>query len=73
MLTAHSFRTEVEAFLTDTGMSATAFGRAVVSDPNFVSDLREGRMPSIRLVEKVQIYIRDQRENPPQKTVSEAS
>lgn len=57
MLTAQTFLDEVEAFLQRSGMSATAFGRAVVSDPNLVPDLRQGRMPSLRLVERVSNFI----------------
>jgi len=57
MLTADTFKAEIESFLSKSGMTPTAFGRAVVSDPNFVRDVRLGRMPSLRLVEKVQTYI----------------
>jgi len=57
-----SFLAEIEAFLTKSGMSATAFGRAAVGDPNLVRDLRGGegrqqRMPSLRLVERVNKFI----------------
>lgn len=59
MLTANDFRAEIESFLERSGMSATAFGKVVVGDPSFVHDVRAGRMPSLRLVEKVQTFIRD--------------
>lgn len=35
--------TEIEAFLAETGMSPTAFGRDALGDPRFVFDLRSGR------------------------------
>lgn len=39
-------------------MSATAFGREAVRDPNFVSDLRKGRAPSITMVDRVRGFMR---------------
>ena len=35
--------TKIDAFLARTGLSATAFGKAAVGDPNFVRELRGGR------------------------------
>lgn len=64
MTTVESFREEVEDFLRRSGMSATAFGKEAVGDPSFVPDLREGRAPSLRLVEKVSKYI-SARKSPP--------
>lgn len=60
MLTPEDFLAEIEAFLTRTGMSASAFGRAAVGDPNLVGDLRAGRMPNLRLVGRVNSYIQRQ-------------
>lgn len=57
MLTGKTFLSEVEAFLTRSGMTATAFGSGCVRDPNLVKDLRQGRMPSLRLVERVSTFI----------------
>lgn len=57
MTTAESFLAEIDAYLSNSGTSATAFGKEVVGDPSFVSDLRAGRMPGLRLVEKVQRHI----------------
>lgn len=54
---ADSFLAQVEAFLTDSGMSAAAFGRAATGDPNFVGDLRTGRSVSLRLHDKVSQYM----------------
>lgn len=60
LTTTDSFLAEIEAFLERSGMSATAFGLETVKDPNFVADLRAGRAPSLRLVEKVDGYIKGQ-------------
>lgn len=54
---AADFLNEVDAFLARSGMTATAFGRAAVSDPNFVADIRGGRAPSLRLVQRVKDFI----------------
>ncbi len=48
------FRTEIEAFLTKSGMSATRLGKEAVGDPRLVFDLRKkGRAPSARLMDEV--------------------
>lgn len=61
MVTAESFIAEIDAFLAASGMSPTAFGKAAVGDPSFVSDLKSGgRTPGLRLVDKVNEYIRVQ-------------
>lgn len=57
MLTGQKFLDEVEAFLARTKMKPTAFGRACVGDPSLVPDLRKGRMPSLRLVERVSSFL----------------
>jgi hypothetical protein len=62
MLTAQDFLTEIDNFLTASKMAPSAFGRAAVGDPNFVGDLRAGRMPNLRIVGRVSEYItREQR------------
>jgi hypothetical protein len=38
-------------------MHPTAFGTAAVNDPNFVSDLEDGRSCSLRLVSRVTNFI----------------
>ncbi len=57
---AQTFLGEIEAFLERSGMSATAFGRSALNDPNFVHDLRAGRMPNLGLVGRVHDFIRSQ-------------
>ncbi len=57
---AQTFLAEIEAFLERSGMSATAFGRGSLNDPNFVHDLRTGRMPNLGIVGRVHEFIRSQ-------------
>jgi hypothetical protein len=51
----------IERHLKETHMSATRFGRRAVGDPRFVLDLRAGRRPRRRTVERVELYLQDQR------------
>ena len=60
MTQAAKFLAEVEAFLDRSKMSATAFGKGAVNDPNFVGDIRDGRLPSLGLVDRVHDFIRSQ-------------
>lgn len=48
---------DIEAFLTAHGMSETAFGTEALNDKNFITDLREGRSPSLRTVARVQRFM----------------
>jgi len=56
-----TFRTAVEAFLVETGMSATALGVAAVKDPNFVGDLRSGRDPRGSTIDAVMTFMTSER------------
>lgn len=47
------FLADVEEFLANSGMSASAFGKAALNDPNFVGDLRAGRAPTLSLVHRI--------------------
>jgi hypothetical protein len=58
MTHAEQFLAEVEAFLTRANMKPTAFGKTLLNDPNFVSDLRAGRKPSLGLVDRVHAFIK---------------
>jgi hypothetical protein len=51
------FLSKVEAFLKRTGMTPTALGVAALGDPNFVRDIRAGRMPTYRVSDKVEAFI----------------
>jgi len=59
---AETFLSDIEAFLSETGMSASAFGWAALKDRNFVGDLRNGRMPNLGLVARVQDFMASQAE-----------
>jgi sulfate adenylyltransferase subunit 2 len=57
---AQSFLSEIEAFLESAGLEPTALGKQALGDPNFVFDLRKGRSPSTRTIEKVRGWIAQQ-------------
>ncbi|PTQ10046.1 hypothetical protein CLG96_12965 [Sphingomonas oleivorans] len=48
---------QIETYLVRTGTSASTFGRAVVADPRFVQDLRDGRQPRRRTKQKVSNFL----------------
>jgi 2,4-dienoyl-CoA reductase-like NADH-dependent reductase (Old Yellow Enzyme family) len=47
----------IENFLSRTGLPATKFGRLAVRDPRLVADLRNGREPRKRLVQRVEHFM----------------
>ena len=47
----------IELHLKEEHISATRFGRRAVGDPRFVLDLRMGRRPRRRTLEKVEVYL----------------
>ena len=48
---------EVEKYLKLSNMPAARFGREAMKDPRFVFDLRNGREPRKRTVERVRAYL----------------
>ena len=54
---AQSFLIQIEQFLKDKSLEASAFGKQALGDPNFVFDLRKGRSPSTRTLEKVRAFM----------------
>ena len=52
-----TFLDEVEAYLVAADVSATAFGKQVMSDPNFVHHLRKGRDPTLSTAGHVRAWI----------------
>jgi hypothetical protein len=54
---ADAFLSEIETFLARERAAPSTFGRAAVGDPNFVSELRCGRAPSLRLVDRARAYM----------------
>ena len=54
-----TFRDEVEAFLSRTGMKPYKLGAEALDDPSFVTRLRSGASPQLRTVERVRRWMRD--------------
>jgi hypothetical protein len=48
---------QIEAYLRQTHLSASKFGRLAVGDPRFVADLRSGRTPRWKTQARVQAYL----------------
>ena len=57
-----TFLEEIEAFLAEQKMSATAFGKAALNDPPFVAQLREGRNVTLATVDKCRAFMAKARE-----------
>src|SRR5665811_2337744 len=55
------FLAEIEQFLNLSPIDATALGKGSLGDPNFVFDLRNGRSPSARTMDKVRAWIATQK------------
>ena len=49
----------IERHLKRTGLKPTAFGRAVMNDPGFVRQLRNGREPGLKTERRVLAAIRE--------------
>ncbi len=68
---ADAFLSEIDAFLARERAAPSTFGRAAMGDPNFVRELRAGRAPSLRLVDRARAYMarrrrsRDRRDRDP--------
>jgi sulfate adenylyltransferase subunit 2 len=52
---------EVERFLETAGLEPTSLGKQALSDPSFVFDLRKGRSPSTRTIDKVRAWMQQQK------------
>ena len=48
---------DIEIFLRDSEIPAARFGRLAMGDPRFVFDLRRGREPRRRTVERVRAFL----------------
>jgi len=59
---AQTFLAEIEAFLAAHKLDPTSLGKQALGDPSFVFDLRKGRSPSTRTIDKVRGWIRTQAE-----------
>jgi hypothetical protein len=51
------FSDAVEAFLKASAMAPSRFGREALGDPGFVAELRKGRCPNLRTIEKARAFI----------------
>jgi len=57
LLEDHELLAKVEAFLVDSGMAPTRFGRDVMGEASLVTRLRDGRSLSLRNANKVMRFI----------------
>lgn len=55
---------KIEAFMRQTKMPQTRFGRLAVGDPRLVADLRGGRSPRPKMERRVEHFMNTYRENP---------
>ena len=55
---------KIEAFMRQTKMPQTKFGRLAASDPRLVSDLRNGRSPRAKMERRVEHFMNTYREKP---------
>lgn len=69
MITVAEFLSEIETFLAARKMTASAFGKAALGDPNFILELRRGRSPHLATVERVLKFMR---EAPPAEVIEPA-
>ena len=54
---ASAFLAEIEEFLAKSNLDPTALGKNALGDPSFVFDLRKGRSPSMRTIDKIRSWI----------------
>ncbi len=48
---------KIEKFLNDTHMAPTRFGRDAVRDPRLVFDMRNGREPTQRMIQRIEHFM----------------
>jgi hypothetical protein len=48
---------EIEAYCARSQITPTGFGKRAMNDPNFVHRLRDGRIPGITTIERINTYI----------------
>lgn len=59
--TRHHALAQFEAFLEETGWSASRFGRAAVRDQSFIFRLRRGEGVSLSTIERAESFVREAR------------
>lgn len=62
MATIQNLLDEIDAFLRDSKMAETTFGRHAVNDGKFVGRLREGAGVTVATVDRVRAYIGTERQ-----------
>jgi len=55
--TVKKLLTEIEAYCARSQITPTAFGKRAMNDGNFVHRLRDGRIPGITTIERINTYI----------------
>jgi len=69
---AQAFLTDIEQYLAEAAIDPTTLGKQALGDPSFVFDLRKGRSPSTRTINRVREWMRKPDAVPPvQKPVAE--
>jgi sulfate adenylyltransferase subunit 2 len=58
---AKAFLADIDQFLQQAGVDPTALGKQAMGDPSFVFDLKKGRSPSTRTMERVRAWMQQQR------------
>jgi len=69
--TTSIFLGEIEQFLSNFAVDPSALGKNALGDPNFVFDLRDGRSPSAKTMDKVRGWMAAQRPAPQLQTSSD--
>ncbi len=61
---AQAFLAEIETFLSAASLDPTALGKQALGDPSFVFDLKKGRSPSTRTIDRVRAWMCKQKPSP---------
>ena len=61
---AQGFLAEIERFLGKAGIEPTTLGKQALGDPSFVFDLKKGRSPSTRTMDKVRAWMQQRQPTP---------
>ena len=61
---ARTFLADIERFLAEADTDPTNFGKQALGDPSFVFDLRKGRSPSTRTMDKIREWMRNSKAAP---------
>ncbi len=61
MSTRDELLREIDAFLKETGMAPTIFGRDAVKDRALMISLRKGRSPTLDTVDKIRAFMAKER------------